>query len=161
MPIIHSVRAHRAIILVLLLVIAGLVYKFIVAGSTERLADGRIAVVLAPAERDLVLREMRGFVEGTQAMTAALARNDLKAAATAARAMGTTRAHDAPASLFAKLPLEFKTLALGLHRGFDALAADAEAGGTAQHALEQLGGVLQGCVACHATFVLQDAASSR
>ena len=55
--------------------------KFIVAGSTERTADGRLEVILEPAERALMLREMREFVVGLQAVTEGLARDDMKAVA--------------------------------------------------------------------------------
>ena len=64
----------------------------------------------------------------------------------------TARAHDVPVAMMGKLPLEFKTLALGTHREFDTIAADAEANGTPKHALAQLADVLQKCVACHASY---------
>ena len=44
-------------------VVAAMAWKFIVAGSTQKAADGRTVVLLAPAERALMLAEMRGFVE--------------------------------------------------------------------------------------------------
>ncbi len=48
---------------------------------------------------------------------------------------------------WAKLPLEFKTLAFGVHRGFDSIAMDAESIGMPKHTLDQLSEVLQKCVA--------------
>ncbi|HEY5366448.1 MAG TPA: hypothetical protein VIL19_08230, partial [Casimicrobiaceae bacterium] len=59
-------KTYPVIVIVLVLVIAAMVYKFIVSGSTEKAADGRVSVVLAPGERALVLREMRDFVAGIQ-----------------------------------------------------------------------------------------------
>jgi hypothetical protein len=153
-----TLAIHRAVIAVLAAVLAALVWKFIVAGSTQNLADGRVAVMLEPAERGLLLSEMRGFVAGLQTLTDALAREDMKAAAAAARAMGTARSHDVPAAMIGKLPLEFKTLAMGVHRGFDTMAADAEAMGLPRHSLAQLADVLQKCVACHATYAAGTAA---
>ncbi len=147
-----SLTIHRVVIAVLAAVIAALAWKFIVAGSTQKLADGRVAVILEPAERALLLREMRGFVAGLQALSDALAREDMKAAAAAARGMGTVRSHDVPIAMMGKLPLEFKSLALDTHRGFDAMAADAETLGQPKHTLAQLAEVLQKCVACHATY---------
>ena len=57
---------YPVIVVVLLLIIAAMAYAFIVAGSTQRAEDGRIAVMLEPAERTLVLAEMREFVAGVQ-----------------------------------------------------------------------------------------------
>ncbi|HOW48610.1 MAG TPA: hypothetical protein P5163_11435 [Rubrivivax sp.] len=145
-------RTQLAVIAVLLLALAALAYKFIVAGSVVPGDDGRQAVVLEPGERAFVLREMRGFVAGVQQLTDALARDDLKAAAAAARTMGMAAAHDAPPALIGKLPLEFKTLAFATHRGFDALAADAHSLGDPKHTLAQLAGVLHQCVECHDAY---------
>ena len=147
-------RMYLSIIALLVLVIAAMAWKFIVAGSTLPAADGRIVVALAPGERALLLREMRGFVSGLQRISDALARNDMATVATASRAMGTAAAHDVPLEMLGKLPLGFKKLAVGVHGGFDAVAADAAQGGTPTRTLGQLGGVLGNCVACHAAYQL-------
>ena len=151
----NPVRTNRlllAIIAVLAAVIAAMAWKFIVAGSVQKAEDGRLAVMLEPAGRALMLREMRGFVVGLQAMSDALARGDMKAAAAASRGMGMARAHDAPAAMVGKLPLEFKTLAFSLHRQFDVIAMDADAMAMPEHTLGQLADALQKCVACHETY---------
>ena len=64
-------RIYLAIIAALLLVIAAMAYKFIIAGSTRTAADGRTAIILEPGERVLVLREMREFVAGLRRALAA------------------------------------------------------------------------------------------
>lgn len=145
-------RIYPAVIAVLLLVIAAMAYKFIVVGSTEKTEDGRIAVVLEPGERALMLREMRDFVVGLQLISDALSRDDMRDVAKAARAMGAARTHDVPITMMSKLPLEFKTRALAVHSEFDTIAMDAEAFGIPKRTLEQLSGVLQKCVACHAGY---------
>ena len=150
-------RIYQAIIALLFLVIGVMAYKFIVAGSTEKTEDRRVAVILESGERALMLREMREFVVGLQAIADALSREDMKDVATAARQMGTTRSHDVPAAIIGKLPLEFKTLAFGVHRGFDAIAMDAEGIGMPKHTLGQLSDVLQKCVACHASYEVKGA----
>ncbi|MCC6869889.1 MAG: hypothetical protein IT522_13810 [Burkholderiales bacterium] len=147
-------RVYLGIIVALLLVIVGLAYKFIVAGSTRGHDDGRVAIVLEPAERALMLREMREFVVAIERVTDALARDDLPAVAMAARAAGSARAHDVPVAMLGKLPLEFKTLAFATHRGFDAMAARAEAGATPKETLVALSTLLQQCVTCHARYAL-------
>jgi hypothetical protein len=150
-------RIYLATIGVLVVVIAAMAYKFIVAGSTQEGEDGRAAIVLEPGERALVLREMRGFVAGLQSIADALSREDMRAVAQASRSMGSARAHDAPAAMVGKLPLEFKTLAFATHRAFDTIAADAEGNGTPRHALAQLAEALQNCVACHASYQITSA----
>ena len=174
-------RTQRLIIAALLLVIAALAWKFIVAGSTLAGADGRTTVVLAPGERALMLREMRGFVAGLQRLADALARDDVQGVAAAARAMGTGGAHDLPVAMLGKLPLPFKQLAFATHQGYDAIARDADAARPPEQAavvaeasraeqapgaagaarpsrqtLRQLATVLQNCVACHDRYRLSD-----
>jgi hypothetical protein len=145
-------RIYLAVIVVLLLIIAAMAYKFIVAGSTEKTEDGRVAILLEPGERVLILREMRAFVAGLQLMSDALSRDDMKGVAKVARGMGTARAHDVPLAMMGKLPLEFKTLAFSVHGGFDTIAIDAETIGMPKHTLGQLSDVLQKCVACHSSY---------
>ncbi len=150
-------RIYLAIIAGLVIVIAALAYKFIVAGSTEKGEDGRTAIVLAPSERDLVLREMRSFVAGLQEMSNALSRDDMDGVARAARALGMAKTHEAPAAMMGKLPLAFKKLALGTHSEFDTIALDAESMRMPKHTLSQLSDVLQKCVACHAAYQVKTA----
>jgi hypothetical protein len=149
-----KIRIQRAIIAVLVLVIAALAWKFIVAGSTHSAPDGRTLVELAPPERALMLAEMRGFVAGLQQVTDALARDDMAAVTTAALAVGTAKAHDVPVAMLAKLPLDFKRLAFGVHGGFDAIAQDARAGGPPGRILGRLSAVLAQCVECHSRYAL-------
>lgn len=148
-------RIYPAIIAVLLFIIAAMAYKFIIAGSTQKAEDGRIAILLEPGERDLVLKEMRTFVESLQQISDALSRDDMKAVAKAARVMGMAKSQDVPLAMMGKLPLEFKKLAFSVHGRFDAIANDAETIGTTKHTLGQLSEVLQKCVACHDGYQLK------
>ena len=139
-------RLYPAIVAVLLLIIAGMTYKFIVAGSTGKTEDGRISILLEPGERDLMLKEMRAFVEGLQQVSEALSKDDMKSVAKSARAMGILRAHDVPLAMMSKLPLSFKKLA------FNTIAMDADTIALPKHTLGQLSEVLQNCVACHSSY---------
>ena len=161
MTVATKTRIYLAIIAVLVAIVVAMGYKFIVVGSVEPADDGRLAVNLAPAERALVLREMRGFVVGLQAIADGLARDDMKAVANASRAMGMARSHDAPIAMMGKLPLEFKTLAFGLHREFDTIATDAEGMAVPRHTLGQLADALQKCVACHNSYQVSSAQAQR
>jgi hypothetical protein len=146
---------YLAIIGALVAVIAAMTYKLLLAGKTEAAPDGRVAVVVEPPERDLLLREMRLFLEGLQAMAEGLEKDDLPAVAAAARALGSKMTGDVPAALMTKLPIEFKTLGLSVHRDFDQIALDAEALGMPRHTLGQVSAVMQKCVACHRTYQLR------
>jgi hypothetical protein len=140
------------IIVLLLLVIAGGVYKFIFQGSTSGSTDGRIAIVLDAGERDLVLAEMRLFLESIQKITTGIAGNDMELVAEYARKSGMAATEGMPGTLMGKLPLVFKKLGPDTHKKFDQLALDAEEFGDAGHALSQLSTLMQNCVACHAAY---------
>lgn len=118
-------------------------------------ADTRAILALTPAERGMVLEEMRAFLDGVQKMTAALAVEDMKTTATAARALGQVMTHEVPAELRKKLPQEFRQLGSSVHREFDQIAMDAESLGDPRHTLRQLSSTLQKCVACHATYQIR------
>ena len=146
-----------ALVVALLLVVAAMTYKFVVAGSTGKGEDGRAAIWLEPGERAFVLQEMRNFVAGLQLIADGLSRDDMKSVASAARTMGMATAQDAPLALMGKLPLGFKTLGFGVHREFDTLATDAEHLSDSKHVLAQLSDILQKCDACHRSFQIKSA----
>ncbi len=60
-----------------------------------------------------------------------------------------------PSSIAGKLPLQFKQLGADTHRQFDTLALDAEQLGDPQHTLQQMGKLMNNCIACHATYRLE------
>ncbi len=151
---------YLSIIVLLLGVIAVMAYTFLVAGKTVPADDRRTAIVLEPAERSLVLAEMRGFLIAVQVITEAVTRNDAKAIAAAARPMGMAAAGGVPATLAAKLPLEFKQLGHGVHEDFDRIALDIEALGDVKHAHTQLSETLKKCVACHALYQIMAPATA-
>ena len=149
-------RIYLAVIALLLLVLAAMAYKFIVAGSTTTAADGRPAIVLEAGERALILREMREFVAGLQRIDDALSRGDMQDVAKASRALGTSKTHEVPTAMMGKLPLEFKALALSVHSDFDTIAMDAEWTGQPNRTLGQLSDVLKKCTTCHESYRLTD-----
>jgi len=155
MAAIRKSGVYLAIIGALVAVIAAMTYKLLLAGKTEAAPDGRVAIVVEPPERDLLLQEMRLFLEGLQTMTAGLEKDDLGAVAAAARGLGSKMTGDVAPALMTKLPLEFKTLGLSVHRDFDQIALDAEGLGMPKHTLGQVSAVMQKCVACHRTYQLR------
>lgn len=127
-------------------------YLFVFRGAVAPSSDGRIAILLTPGERDLVLAEMRAFLASTQTILSAAAQGELAPAVAAARQVGAQAQTGVPASLMGKLPIEFKTLGLATHRAFDQLALDAQDLGDPDQTLEALAEILAKCVGCHAAY---------
>jgi hypothetical protein len=117
--------------------------------------------LLDEGERELVLSEMRMFLSATQQITAAIHAEDMAQVAKAARGVGRAAAQAVPGTLMGKLPGEFKQLGLATHSAFDQLALDAEQLGDPAYALEQLSGLMNNCVACHAAYQIRPPAVPR
>ena len=128
---------------------------FFVRGNTTGGSGGRTAVVLAPAERELILSEMRGMLTGVQGILDGLNRNDMKQVSGAAHGAGMAAAADVNPALMAKLPLELKQLGMSVHRDMDNLAQAADSGKSAAELQGMLADTLSKCVACHAAWQLK------
>lgn len=128
---------------------------FFVKGNTVKGTDERMAVVLAPAERDLVLGEMRSLLTGVHGILRGLNANDMKLVAESARSVGMKAAVDVNPALMAKLPLEFKQLGMSVHHSMDDLATAAEAGKPANEIMGMLTDTMSRCIGCHAAWQLQ------
>ncbi|MBE9516351.1 MAG: hypothetical protein IME93_05185 [Proteobacteria bacterium] len=140
------------VVSLLLLIIAGGAYKFLIQGAVEQSSDGRMAIKLNEAERNLVLEEMRGFLASTQQIVAAANKKDIKQIIKSARAVGKAAQAAVPGSLMGKLPMEFKKLGFDTHTKFDLLAMNVEELEDEGQAMTQLAELLQNCVACHASY---------
>ena len=132
--------------------ILAMVYMFVIRGRVAESSDGRTAIILEQGERDLVLEEMRGFLEGVQTITQGLAENDMKSIAEAAKKIGLANAGGVSVSLMAKLPLEFKTLGMATHKAFDALSMEAQDLGETKAVLAQMAELTNNCTTCHSTY---------
>lgn len=124
----------------------------LLALSGVALTDTRTPIDLEPAAREHVLAEMRHFLEGVAAITNALTKEDMETVARAAKTMGTAMTGDVPLEVRRQLPAQFRMLGHDMHRAFDTLALDAEQLGDPRHSLQQLGGILEGCAACHRSY---------
>ena len=128
---------------------------FFVRGNTAAGTDGRTAIVLQAAERDLVLGEMRLLLTATHGILQGVNANDMKQVAAAARSAGMGAAVDVNPALMAKLPLPFKELGMTVHHRMDDIAAAAENGKPAPEIVGMLTDTLSNCIACHASWQLQ------
>ncbi len=136
----------------MLIVILGMAYKFIVVGSVEQATDGRLSLQLEPAEKDLVMAEMRAFLVTVQQINEGVVQDDMKKVADAARKVGRAAQEAVPVSLMGKLPLDFKKLGFDTHTKFDSLALDAEQFGDKEQTLGALTELMQNCISCHAGY---------
>jgi len=143
------------LVLVLLAATGALVGKFIILGETRLATDGRTAIILEPAERDLILAEMRVFLGSVQGILVSANSDDMQTVVEAARKSGMPPPGQVPDALVGKLPLSFKTLGFDTHKRFEQLALDAEQLGDKAHTLEQLAELMNNCIACHAQYRLE------
>ena len=123
--------------------------------AAQHVGDRREPVLLAPADREAILLEMRTMLQGVSDVLQALVDNDLTKAEKAARASGTASAVDA--SFEKKLPAQFFQLGMRTHNRFDALADAIKAGATRDTITRRLAAVTASCVTCHATYRLDRA----
>ena len=135
----------------LIIIVAG-AYKFIFQGSVVESSDGRMAIQLNEAEKNLVLAEMRAFLQSVQKITEGVTKKDMKLVAEYARQVGKAAQGAVPGTLVGKLPIVFKKLGFDTHTKFDQLALDAEDFGDSEHTLLQLSALMQNCVSCHAAY---------
>lgn len=126
-----------------------------IRGSTSVSTDNRTAVHVSPAEKDLILSEMRILLSAVQGAVSGLHTGDRTEMARTLRAAGMAQAADVNPALMAKLPLEFKQSGMSVHADFDRLAEAVERGATQEETLQHLDSVLQRCVACHAGYRLE------
>ena len=137
---------------VLLLVILGMGYKFIIQGAVAKIDDNRVSIQLTKSERELVLSEMRVFLQSIQQITDGIAKDDMILIENSARKSGHNAQMTVPGTLIGKLPIGFKKLGFDTHAKFDGLALDAEQLGDGSHTLSQLNTLLENCVSCHSAF---------
>ncbi len=140
------------ITVVLLIIIMGMGYKFIIQGDVSQIDDNRVAIQLTKGERDLVLSEMRVFLQSVQQITSGISKEDMELVASSARNSGSSAQIAVPGTLIGKLPIGFKKLGFDTHAKFDELALDAQQLGDSNHTLSQLSTLLENCVSCHAAF---------
>ena len=129
---------------------------FFVKGRTATGIDGRIEILLAPAERDQILAEMRLLLKAVDGVVRGLGKlqPDRQAMESAARAAGMKMAADVEPAIMVKLPLPFKQLGMSIHKDMDALAEAIVQNETPQQILQRLSSMTARCTACHDMYRL-------
>ncbi|EOQ96456.1 hypothetical protein LEP1GSC195_2931 [Leptospira wolbachii serovar Codice str. CDC] len=131
---------------------------FFYFGSTSRSLDNRTAIHLTPAERQLVLTEMRALLTAVNGMLGGLADKDYEGAAKAADAVGmglVASLEHQEKTILLKLPVEFKKLGFGTHEKFDAIAAKIRKKQDIHTLLKEMDELTRNCVACHASYKIE------
>lgn len=123
----------------------------------ESSTDTRQRLIFAPTQRGQILVEMRLMLGSVSGIIQGLAIGDLPAAEKAARASGMVEAVDVDPQIKKLLPQQFLELGMQTHRGFDKLADQIKAGGSRDDTLRGLAKLTGNCVACHATYRLDEA----
>ena len=138
------------------IVTIGVAGWFFVQGWTTKSTDGRTEIVLAPAERDLILGEMRMLLKAVHGVVTGLAGQDQEANRAqmeqAARSAGMHMAEDVNPALMAKLPLPFKQMGMSIHKDMDALADAIVQKETPQQILQRLSSMTARCTGCHEMY---------
>lgn len=118
--------------------------------------DNRRGIVTRPNERVRILSSMRKYLVGLQSVTEALARDDMKAAVEATRAMGSVNLYEVKLRFANKAAIEFRELAFSVHKDFDRIAKNAEEKKDPKAMLGQIAAVMKKCTYCHETYRLAD-----
>ena len=124
---------------------------FFITGLTAKGSDGRTEILLAAAERDQILAEMRQLLKAVDGVVRELGepKPDLKQMEAAAREVGMYMAADTEPTIMAKLPLPFKQMGMSIHKDMDALADAITQQETPQQLLKRLSSMTARCTACH------------
>ncbi|MBC7839692.1 MAG: cytochrome c [Nitrospiraceae bacterium] len=129
---------------------------FFVQGWTAQGIDGRTQIMLAPAERDLILGEMRLLLKAVHGVVTGLAGQGQEVNRTqmeqVARSAGMHMAEDVNPALMAKLPLPFKQMGMSIHHDMDALADAIANKETSQQILQRLSSMTSRCTTCHDVY---------
>jgi hypothetical protein len=147
-------RKPTLIIVVLIAVIAGLLYRFIFAGDTRPAPDGRSAILLSPTERAQTLAGMRDDVLAVQQIVQGLANGDMRQIEAGALPVGSKAMDRVGMQTLAKFPYEYKQRAYGLHQDFDTIAIMAHQGKSTKTIQLKLADAMNRCISCHADYQL-------
>jgi len=147
-------RLAQVALLLWVVTVAVLIWFFL-RGRMVADTDRRAAIMLLPAERQLVLSEMRGLLAATQGILKGASQGDTARIAKAARAGGMAGTARVYPGLMSKLPLEFKATSMNVHHEMDQIADAAENGRPTAELLKMTSDTVEKCVACHAVWQLK------
>jgi len=140
--------------IVFLGIIAALVYILLFTG-TEMVKlpdDNRILVKYEPDLRDLVMSEMRDYLEVISEIQQGLAENDPNKIVKAATRQGKISLEETPVRLLKLSPLACKQMGFKGHDIFQAIADSAKVHFSKSTVNRQLAELTNNCIVCHRTY---------
>jgi hypothetical protein len=140
--------------IVFLGIIAALVYILLFTG-TEMVKlpdDNRILVKYEPDLRDLVMSEMRDYLEVINEIQQGLAENDPNKIVKAATRQGKISLEETPVRLLKLSPLACKQMGFKGHDIFQAIADSAKVHFSKSTVNRQLAELTNNCIVCHRTY---------
>lgn len=138
-----------------LLLNIGLIYFFVFRGEVIELEDNRKAIVISKENKEVVLAEMRSFLESVQQINQGVLDNDAQMIINAGTNAGNDVVEKVPKGLMRKLPLAFKKMGFATHDLFDEISQEAKDHFNARNTQNKLSTLLNNCVACHKTYKLE------
>lgn len=133
----------------------GLIYMFVLKGSTVESSDSRVAIEMTESNREFVLAEMRDFLESVKEINEGILNNDSSLVIKAGEKSGGSVIAHAPKGLMKTLPIGFKQLGFATHDLFDEIAKNAKENFDLQQSQKQLNSLLYNCTACHQSFKIK------
>ena len=117
--------------------------------------DTRIVVKYAPDLRELVLNEMRDYLEVINEIQLGLAQNDPDMIVKAATRQGDLSLQETPVRLLKLSPIPCKTMGFKGHDIFQAIADSAKVNFNRTTTINQLAELTNNCVVCHRTYKIE------
>ncbi|RLD41476.1 MAG: hypothetical protein DRI86_13310 [Bacteroidetes bacterium] len=114
--------------------------------------DTRITVKYAPDLRELVMTEMRDYLEIMSEIQQGIAENDPKRIYTAAERQGSASIEETPIRLLKLSPLACKQMGFAGHHLFQAIADSARENYNPTTTIKQMARLTNNCIACHRTY---------
>ena len=117
--------------------------------------DNRVVVKYEPDLRDLVLNEMRDYLEVMNEIQQGLAENDPDKIVKAATRQGQISLEATPIRLLKLSPLACKTMGFKGHDIFQAIADSARVNFKRTTTINQLAELTNNCIVCHRTYKIE------
>lgn len=143
------------VLLLMIMSIFGCAYmkgKIVVSPGTDRRED----IMLEPAQRDQLLKEMRQLLQGVHGILTGLSGQEIDAQKVeeSGRSVGMKMASDSDPAIMGKLPDLFKEMGVSVHRDFDELADAAKRGESEKQIMARLVSITSRCTTCHEIYRL-------
>lgn len=138
------------------LIINGLMlWFFFFRGDVIEVKNQRRAVMLSENHREIVMGEMRKFLENIHEINQGILEDNPERIIKAARASGRRIDDEVPQGLIKSIPLDFKQMGFRAHDLFDEIADGVEVNYNKKSVQNQLGTLLNQCITCHQVYQIK------